>query len=91
MTKAQKTIAITFSTIIGLIILIGAVLLATSSIVYIDGKFYTEMTDYSPRVSNENGIVVGCMAFMPSCGYCVDNLRPGNETLVRDEQCYRAL
>jgi hypothetical protein len=91
MTKVQKTVVIISSSILGLIILVGVALLSTSSIVYIDGKFYTEMTDYSPRVADKHGLVSGCMAFMPSCGYCVDNLHPGKNTLVRNERCYRAL
>ncbi len=91
MTKAHKTIVITFGSILGLLIIVAGVLLATPGIIYVDGKFYTQVVDYSPRIPDKHGIVSECMAFMPSCGYCVDNLHPGKDTLVRNEQCFRAL
>jgi hypothetical protein len=82
MTKIQKTIAITFSTMLGLAIIVGVMLLASAKIIYVNGRLYTQVTNYSPRVPNEHGIVSGCMAMSPECGVC---------PLLQGDKCYKPL
>lgn len=70
------------------VIALGATLpLLLSRYIFIDGRVYTLVPDY------ENSASTGlhCMAFMPSCGYCIDSLHPEKDTLVQNGQCYRAL
>jgi hypothetical protein len=45
---------------LGLAIIVGVMLLASAKIIYVNGRLYTQVTNYSPRVPNEHGIVSGC-------------------------------
>jgi hypothetical protein len=62
-------------------------LLSSSRYTFIDGKVYTLVPDYNHLEPGSPH----CMAFMPSCGYCVDIIHSGKDTLVQDGKCYRAL
>jgi hypothetical protein len=87
MTKTQKTLAIAFSTILGLVIIVGAMLLADPRIIFANGKLYKQVADYSSRIPNDSGIRSGCMAMSPECGVC-----PNTDTmLLQDDKCYKVI
>lgn len=87
MTKAQRALAITFSTILGLAIIVGAMLLADPRIIFANGKLYKQVADYSSRIPNDSGVRNGCMAMSPECGEC-----PNTDTLLlQDDKCYEVI
>ena len=82
MLKTQKLMAILIGAVVILAILTGAVLFATSTIIYSKGTLYIQDATYAPSTPDDHGITTGCMAMSPECGVC---------PLLHGDTCYTPL
>lgn len=87
MRKIQKILTVSVIGVICLLLFGAFLLLTTSKVIFVDGKLYKYVENYSHPDRSESAIRSGCHAMSPECGVCAGE----GGAVLRGDHCYVAL